>query len=199
MGLSGKSRFNFVNHIFVSQSRLYLSDTFNHRILIFSLSRLKNQCKCGESAGPLPGLKPASFKYPRGVWADDEHLCVADSENNRLVIFPEPVPSIGTRPKIFTHCDAGTTPRGVKGPVGFTVISDKGVLLDHHNDRVLIFPSLMPRNGDRPAMVLKNFEWKGRCCSFQGPRDVAVNNRYFFVSDLGNDRIVALKREDLDL
>jgi len=196
---SGNNTFMFPNHIFVRRDRVYVSDTMNHRILIFPLRRLENGCKCQEVVGPLAGLRPAGFKYPRGIWADDEHLSIADSENNRLVIFPEPVPSAKTEPRVFSHCDAGTRPRKVKFPIGFTVVGGKGILLDHFNDRAMIFNSALPKDGERPAWVLKRYEWGGRIYTFHWPRDMVANRRFLFVTDMRNGRIVAFKREDVGL
>ncbi|HEX6829834.1 MAG TPA: NHL repeat-containing protein [Burkholderiales bacterium] len=82
--LGAPYNFNDPKYLFIAgDGTLYVADQHNHRIKIFGAGYLPLGVIGTESAGSGPG----QFDRPEGVLADGERLWVADTYNDRIVLF----------------------------------------------------------------------------------------------------------------
>ena len=155
---TGSAQFSEPTGIFASSSYLYVADTFNNRVQIFALpinssaqaavSVLGQTATSGLVNG---GNGQASVSQPHGVWADPNFIYVADSANNRILIYP--VNFSGNGPNAMnvvgqTAYNTGAVNAGNPSPVSFGFNAPKGVcsdpnnnlfVADTSNNRVLVF------------------------------------------------------------
>jgi len=94
-GKAGPSLFNHPMKIATDGERLILADTWNNRVLIWnSIPTQINQppdLVIGQKDlySSQPGLAADKLNWPVGVATDGKHLLVADTENNRVLIWNE--------------------------------------------------------------------------------------------------------------
>ncbi|MBI3071356.1 MAG: hypothetical protein HYY84_04430 [Deltaproteobacteria bacterium] len=106
----------YASNKFTGMRRLFVADEYNNRVLAFDVSAMTDASVpklavtvLGQSRFDAGGAGVGSgMSEPRGVWASDSNLIVADSRNNRILFF---------------KLDGGSADDG----------SDAGSLLGHHD------------------------------------------------------------------
>ena len=204
---------------------LYVPDYGNNRVMVFSTASMSN----GENASYVIGqsnftnsnysTSQSRLTSPTAAALDNTNhlLYVADSGNNRVMIFPAygngswagssenalyeiGQPSGGTA---FTSSTAATTQSGLSYPVGVAVDVGNSLLYvaDEHNNRVVIFPVPVASNGENASYELGQasggtaFTSKTSGTGQSGMNgDYAVTldttNSRLFVGDYGSNRIL---------
>jgi hypothetical protein len=139
-------------------TKLAVADFDNNRVLIWNTFPTSNGAPAdvvvGQpdfTSGDTPDPPDAqSLRQPGGVASDGTSLFVADSRNNRILVFTpfptsnNPTASVVLGEPDFTHSDGNggsltPTATGLSFPFGLTMIGSKLVVNDNGNSRYLIF------------------------------------------------------------
>jgi len=152
------------------------------------------------------------MRAPTAVASDGTHLAVADTLNNRVLIWNSIPASIQQPPDVvvgqtnFTSATfPGDTPTAssLRGPQGVWLQNGKLYIADTQNDRVLIFNSIPASNGASADVVLgqPNMTTYVQVNIAEQKTDAAANNllnpvsvtsdgTHLFVTDLGYNRVL---------
>lgn len=80
---TGDGQFNWISHITIDDSYIYISDEMNHHVQIFNKSDRSFVAKLGTA-----GTGDGEFQQPSGLFVDEHrHLYVADTFNSRIQLF----------------------------------------------------------------------------------------------------------------
>jgi DNA-binding beta-propeller fold protein YncE len=152
--------------------RLFVSDSFNNRILVFNLNTSNQLAEripdnvIGQSTFTSSGITVSStgLNKPRGMVLDqaNNRLFVADSLNNRVLMYDTSSISDGmaaTRvlgQTTFTASGVNTTQAGLGRPIGLAYRSSDQTLFvsDRLNNRVLAYDVSTVTNGENATSVL---------------------------------------------
>lgn len=190
--------------VFCDGSAVYVADTLNHRVLIWTAFPSQDYAPAdlvlGESAAP-------KLREPRDVIAAAGKLIVADTLNHRVLIW-NTIPAVAAAADVVLgQPDMGTTGANTGGrsarslDLPYRVASDGSRLavVDHGNNRVLIWSSI-PAASNAPAdLVLgqKSFTSgaAGTGAGLRGPGGVLFWGGRLVVSDTGNNRVLVWDAE----
>ena len=151
-----------------------------------------------------PGLN-----NPSAVHSDGIRLVVADTNNNRVLIW-NTIPAVsGTDPDVvlgqsdFTGRFPETSPSGMRGPQGVWLDGGRLFVADTQNSRILIWSTIPTSNGQAPDIVLgqPDLNTRHEADLTQGvyeadeqrmldPVSVSVSGGKLFVADLGFNRVL---------
>lgn len=151
-----------------------------------------------------PGLN-----NPSAVHSDGLRLAVADTNNNRVLLW-QTVPSVsGTDPDVvlgqadFTSSFPETSPSGMRGPQGVWLDGGRLFVADTQNSRVLIWNTIPTSNGQAPDLVLGQPDldtrheadltkgvYESDAQRMLDPVSVTVSAGRLFVADLGFNRVL---------
>jgi len=234
----------FNDTLFVSDSSRIFASPQNHRVLAFRgiSSQLPGpkdshpwtdfeRCRvCGGVANLVLGqtafntsnigLTQDRFRTPTAVATDGLVLAVADTDNNRVLIWlnlptrdGQPADVVvgqgDFRSNGINFGGAGATPsaKGLRSPQGLWIQDGKLYIADTQNNRVLIFNSIPRSNGATADLVLgqPNFTsfvqsdlvqatLKATPTNMLSPVSVSSDGRKLFVSDLGHNRVLIWNR-----
>lgn len=197
--------------------RLYIADTGNNRILIYSTSITGN----GQAANTVlgqpnftssaPSLTRAGLASPESVSVNlsTGALAVADRDNNRVLIWNTP-PVANNAPASFvvgqsnfTSGSFGTSALLLHTPRGVGYDSNTGHLYvaDTDNNRVLIWTSIISTNGQLANRVIGQADMTSGVSSptsansLNQPTAVTIGDSsgVVFVADTGNSRILTYR------
>jgi DNA-binding beta-propeller fold protein YncE len=202
-----------------ANSRLFVSDTGNQRVLVFNAATITNGMSASYVLGQ-PDLTTNSLNFtssgtaaPQGLAYDSlgGRLFVADSSNNRVLVFNVSTGSIQTGENasvvlgqpVFTSSSAVVASTGMYDPVAvaYDPVGLQLFVADYMNSRVLVFGA-DPRtlvNGAAAVAVLgqtafsnANADTSGSATGLYVPSGVAFDpaNGRLFVTDSGNSRAV---------
>ena len=155
-----------------------------------------------------PGLADG-VQNPSAVHSDGTTLAVADTDNNRVLIW-QTIPTMnGTLPDVvvgqpdFESSTPRTTADGLRGPQGVWIDSGRLFVADTLNGRILIYNSIPTSNGASANIVLGQPDFDTRpepditksnvettASTMLDPVAVTVTNGQMFVSDLGFSRVM---------
>lgn len=164
---------------FDAAGNLYVSDE-GSRILVFAPNPAS-----GASAIRIAGLDPNSgspgataiaFNVPQGIAATSTNLLVADSNNNRVMVFP----LVGAWPSAATQISPSATAvigqtnytsntvnggnaepsaATVAGPVDIAVSQNEAFVADASNNRILVFPVSGGTIGSQGSRVIGQLDF----------------------------------------
>lgn len=193
---------------------LYVADTNNNRVLVMKTpvapgqlpARLYGQPNA-TLALPNSGGAPSAgtLQGPRGIFADATHVVVADTANNRVLVFDPgataSAASLVLGQATFTANAAGATAAAMQGP---TAAYSDGTSLwvgDTGNHRVLVWTSFPTANGQPADLVIGQTSFSGvlpnqgtgaaSASSLSFPSGIVVVNGVLYIADTGNNRIVS--------
>ncbi len=157
---------SFPSGIWTDGLQLFVADSGNHRILVWDSIPTTDGATADWVIGQddfdsnTSDASIDKFYFDEATLnSDGERLCVADDENNRLLIWNDfPMPG-DTRPDVvigqsdFDHSDdndddqdgisdSNPSARTLYAPVACTFVGNKMIVPDYSNDRVLIFSGL---------------------------------------------------------
>lgn len=201
---------------------LWVTDSGNHRIVGYSTTTLGNNAPATSIIGQpdavssLPnngGLGPSSLAVPNSISADKatRTLFVADGANNRVLRF-----SLGTSITVADRvlgqanfasnlANRGLAPAmdTLANPAGVDTDGTNLVVGDYGNNRVLLWRTMQPTNGQPADVVLGqpsassnliNTPPSGGSPLFAAPRMVATDGTRLFMTDAGNNRVLIWNR-----
>ncbi|HVV88085.1 MAG TPA: hypothetical protein VHE35_33825 [Kofleriaceae bacterium] len=193
--------------------RLLVVDRARHRVLLWSTIPTEGSTPAdlvlGQSTfdASAPGAGPAQLNSPFGVWSDGQRVVVADTGNNRVLIwrtFPtrNGQPADGVLGQ--SALDQATEPTSPEAttllhPTSIASDGDRLVVADTGFHRILIwkrFPSSSAEPAD-VAVAAPNLNSEGRLSFPADPHDfgmqvggVALFDGALFVADTYNDRVL---------
>ncbi len=186
---------------------LVIADTKRNRVLLIQNNKKWVLGQDGESAGGA-GTTAARLKAPTGVWSDGLRVIVADTGNNRVLIWSKWPTESGTKADRVlgqTSFTAGgaATGSGLNAPRGVHYDGKRLYVADSGNNRVLIWNGLPSSDGARPDLVLGQADLKAneaatKKTAMSSPRDVEVAGDTLFVADSGNNRVLAFSPLPVD-
>lgn len=158
---------------------------------------------------PTQGTLNGGLKAPAGVATDGIRIAVADTNNNRVLLWHSIPQNNGTPPDVvlgqadLTDNTARTTSTGMRGPQGVWIDSGKLFVADTSNSRVLIWNSIPATNGQsadvvvgqsdfdsRAEPILNQVNYPPRANRLLDPISVTVTAGKMFVADLGFARVM---------
>ena len=225
--------------LFVVDSNRLAATPVNHRVLLYqNLSRHVprpedelevnfNRCQiCVGVATTVLGqpdfttaeLKPASattMRTPGGIATDGRVLAVADSDNNRVLIWRS-IPAYNQQPadvvvgqpdftRVVPNDGGGFTPnnRSMKGPQGVWIQDGRLYVADTGNNRILIWNSIPSSNFQPADLVLGAPDFNtfvqpdltkavidAKATTLLTPVSVTSDGFRLYVSDLGHNRVL---------
>ncbi|HYM11484.1 MAG TPA: hypothetical protein VEU62_12170 [Bryobacterales bacterium] len=146
---------------------------------------------------------------PTAVASDGAHLAVADTDNNRVLIW-NTIPSgnntppdvVVGQPDFKTNLPT-TSQTGLRGPQGVWFANGKLIIADTQNARVLIYNSIPSANGakadielgepdftTRPSPNLNDSNVKPTASSMLDPTSATTTGNKLIVTDLGFNRVM---------
>lgn len=193
----------------IYNGKLYITDWGNNRILgynsIPSTMGPAADFVLGQTdfTGYASGTTASTFSYPWSSSAADGVFAVADTSNNRVLLFA-PVPTTMTPAASavlgqtsMTESSSACTKSTMSAPTSVSVTAGKLVVTDYSNNRVLIWNSI-PTTTTDPDLVLgqPDFTTCGgntggtSATSLLHPGDVWSNGTMLIVADSGNHRML---------
>ena len=152
----------------------------------------------------VPGLN-----NPSAVHSDGIRLAIADTNNNRVLLWNSIPLANGTEPDVvlgqsdFSGRLAETSPTGMRGPQGVWLDGGRLFVADTQNSRILIWNSIPTSNGQNPDVVIGQPDLNTRHEAdltkgvydpdekrMLDPVSVTVSGNRMFVADLGFNRIM---------
>jgi len=108
---------------------------------------------------------PLRLYHPMGVSNDGQHLLLADTCNNRVLIWNS-LPTDNVEPDVvlgqtsFNTNSPGTAQDKLRWPVDVSTDGEKVVVADAYNDRVLIWNNFSTENGQPADLVLGQVDFE---------------------------------------
>ncbi|KAK1548273.1 hypothetical protein Q3G72_008934 [Acer saccharum] len=189
---------------------LFVADSRNNRVLKFASIPQSNAASpslvLGQAdfTGANAHASPTGLAQPSALGGDGNHLVVADTNNNRVLIY---VPTASANQQAanvvvgqtnFTANTAACTATNLNHPQGVTISANKLVVADTDNHRVLIYNTI-PTAANQPADIVLGQADMATCLassaapsahSLNSPTDVWTDGNTLLIADKGNNRIV---------
>lgn len=206
--------------IFSSGAKLFISDSQNNRILIFNSIPTTSDASANivigqqnlsvNTANQGAAVGANTLDLPYGVFFNGAKFFVADSQNNRVLIFNS-IPTennasanvaVGQSNLTSNTANQGSSPAAntMYYPVFAYSYGSRLIVSDRYNNRVLVFNSIPTSNNAGAEVVIgqadmtSNLENQGgvsaNATTLYGPRCVMVGNTKLFVSDGDNNRVL---------
>ena len=234
-GVSGLAYVN--NTLMVTDANRLNATPLNHRVLLFNNVSgkfppptaelpVRDDVRCqvcvgnaevalGQKSligGDQQATNADTVRVPVGIASDGSRIAVADTDNNRILIWNQ-IPTTSGQPAnvVIGQTDftkAGTTSfnptsQSLKGPQGVWIQNGKLFVADTGNNRVLIWNSIPSQNNAAADVVLgqKDFtsfvqpdltqtELKPTANTLLTPASVTSDGTRLYVADLGHNRVL---------
>jgi uncharacterized protein (TIGR03437 family) len=158
------------------------------------------------------GVTQSAMRTPTAVASDGHVLAVADSDNNRVLIWNSiptsngaPADVVVGQPNFTSSSIPGNVPnaKSMRGPSGLWIQNGKLYVADTQNHRILIFNSIPTANGAAADLVLgqpnlttyvqpdlTKANSGANASNMESPVSVTSDGIHLFVSDLGHSRVM---------
>jgi hypothetical protein len=167
---SDPGQFDAPWHIAVDTQHVYVADSRNHRIQVFT-----HRGDYVEETGAY-GQADGFFYQPRGVAVDATRVYVADTLNHRVQVF------LKDWTFLAKWGSPGSSPGSFNEPHGIEVDEHFVYVADTKNHRVQVF--------DKSGVLIRHWGSLGTVSGqFDEPHDVAVDRAAVYVADKNNKRI----------
>jgi uncharacterized protein (TIGR03437 family) len=218
------------NYLFVADANRIGAFPSNHRVLIYQglqafvpppQAELAQGSNCPACVGmpntvlgqpdfttTTPGLQ-AGLNNPTAVASDGVQLAVADTDNNRVLIWKTiptgnntPPDVVLGQPDLKSNAPA-TSQTGMRGPQGVWFYNGKLIVCDTQNGRVLVYNSVPGSNGAKPDLVLGQPDFNTRpapdyslsnvkptASSMLSPVSATTAGNKLIVTDIGLNRVL---------
>ena len=187
-------------------SKVVVADTGNNRVLIWnSIPTTSNKgadVVVGQSSINAYSVNLPTMSGPRAVASDGTRLFVADSGNNRVLIWNTIPTSHGVAPDVVlgqaninnVDWDAMPSQSMFRYPCGVATDGQRLVVSDFPFNRVLIWNSIPTSNNQPADVVLGQHDFTGgyghnEDGGFWRPSAVRIFNGKLLVADTGNARV----------
>lgn len=203
--------------------KLYITDTMNHRVLIYNSIPVTNAATPDVVVGQTDlttgtnnqgGIGANTLGTPAGVYSDGTKLIIADQGNQRVLIYNS-IPTSNKPSADVVVGQAGFSSNGLNqggNPSANTLSSPRGVWVsngrlfvgDQSNNRVLVFNSVPTANNASADLVIGQSSFTTNSANQGGSvaantlgspssNSVLVVNDTLFVTDVSNNRILMYK------
>ena len=153
-------------------------------------------------------LNQSGLREPTAVASDGQRLVVADTNNNRVLIWNSIPLTNGTPADVvvgqpdFTKGAAATTASGLRGPQGVWISGGKLFVADTQNHRVLIWNSIPTSNGAPANIALGQPDLNSgftpnadilltpKATNMSNPVSATSDGVRLYVADLGHSRVL---------
>ncbi len=213
MGVSGSScasnRLKLPEDVMLAGGKLIVADTDNHRVLVWNQPPTTNgaaahlvlgqsgKSSCNANRGG--SVTAGTLHSPRGVWSDGTRLFIADTGNNRILVW-NTFPTADGQEADFVlgqgdveSSTAATTRNGLNAPRQLHGNGNQLFVADTGNHRILVWNALPTSNGAQPDHVLGQENFTGGSASttartFNSPAGVFAGSDFLLVGDRLNNR-----------
>ncbi len=195
--------------IYYDGNKLFVADTVDSRIQVYNSIPVTNFAASDYTVGGGGAVNGSDMLDPEGVFSDGATLFVADTGNNRVMVYdPLPTSSGGAANFVIgqTALTNGTANQGgaptsqtLNSPYSVFQAGSKLFVADGGNNRVLIYNSL-PTNFNAGADVVIGQPNMGSTQINQGgaptsqtlhtPANVYSNGAKLFIADASNNRVL---------
>ncbi len=149
----------------------------------------------------------SSMRTPTGIASNGQILVVADTDNNRILIWnsipaaiDQPADLVLGQPN-FTSVSPGTSRTALRGPTGVWIQGNQLFVADTQNHRILIWNSLPTAINQPPDLVLGEPDFNTAppvtvsdipptANNLYSPVSVTSDGQHLFVTDLGHARVL---------
>ena len=155
----------------------------------------------------LTNLTPTGFRTPTAIATDGKMLAVADTDNNRVLIWKSIPTVIDQQPDLvlgqpdFVTGNVGLSNKSLRGPQGVWIQGNRFFVADTQNHRVMIWNSIPTTNNQAADVVLgePNFstapaatvnDVAPQANNLFSPVSVTSDGQHLFVTDLGHNRVL---------
>ncbi len=213
-GVSAQS-LNHPTGIFSIGTRLFVGDTYNHRVLIWNTLPTGNQQAASlvlgqpnltSSSMNNGGQSAQSLNYPFGICSDGTRLMVADYGNSRVLIWNS-LPAVNRKAADLVVGQAGmnssagggiTSAQSLFGNSGVSLYAGRLLVTDLTNSRILIWNAIPTINQKAADIVLGQATMSSNGANNAGlnafnlsqPYGVGSAGTRLFVADHENNRVL---------
>ena len=209
MTASASTLYSPAGNPFFDGTTLFIADTFNNRVLGFTgipasspgtASLVLGQTSV--TSGTTAGTGAQRLNHPGTVFAAGGKLFVADTGNNRVLIYNTPVGNNASAVVAVGQADLSGTATGctattLNRPQSLYVTGGKLIVADTMNNRVMIWNSI-PTANPTPAANLILGQASATNCNARAtaannlswPADVWSDGTRLAVADLNNNRVL---------
>lgn len=201
---------NGVRDIQVCNGKLIISDTNNHRILIYNSIPTSNNAFADVVVGQpnftssSTGLSQSRFSGPR-AYCDGQRLFVVEATNHRVLIYNSIPTTNGAAADIvlgqenFTTNSAGTTANKFSTPVYAYSDTQRLYIADNGNNRLLIYNAIPTSNNVVADLVIgqsnlttgsANQGGSPAANTLSGVLDFYIANNKLMIADSTNQRVL---------
>ncbi len=202
-----------------SSGKLYIADTYNHRVLIYNSVPAVNDASANVVVGQPDkvsnianngGISAAVLWYPTGVYSDNTKLYIADSTNHRVLIFNSIPAADGTSADVVVgqpdmvsrnaNQGAGAAANTLNTPNAAYSDGTSLFVADSLNHRMLIFNSIPVADNtsadtvigqpDMTSSSINQGEPAPASNTLNWPATVYDDGTYMYIADLQNNRVL---------
>jgi hypothetical protein len=201
---------------FVTADQLFVSDSGNHRVLIWNSIPSANQeapdlvlgqADFNDKTANTGGISAQTMNNPMGIATDGTHFVVADYGNNRVLIW-NAIPTTNQQAadlvlgqSNFTSSTAnngGRSSSSLSAPMGVAITGTKLFVTDYSNNRVLIWNTFPTANKQAADLVLGQSNFTAGTANnggissqtLSGPYSVYSDGTRLWVTDFTNNRVL---------
>lgn len=206
--------------VFCSGGKLFIAENRN-RILVYNQIPTQNYTSADFVIGQpdfvshnqrysFDTQNEKSLNEPQGVFSDGTRLFVADSGNNRVLIYNQiPTASnasadlvIGQSNMTSTQANRGSSQAGANTlyyPTSVYYDGNKLFIVDSKNNRVLVFNQLPSTNGASADLVIGQNDMTSKSenqggsvnsKTLKNPEHITLNDGRIYITDTGNNRVM---------
>ncbi len=211
-GSAGLGTLKFPTRIFLNANRLYVADSYNHRVLLWTTIPTTTGTSANyvigqtTTSGGSSSVSQSRLNNPQGVFEDNGKVFVLDTSNNRVLIWNSIPSAHGALADVvigqsnFTAAGTKTDSLGFSGPRGLNVINGKIFVSDTYNNRIMIYNSVPTTSGVSVDQILgqrhttKTFDNSNGLSgfSFSMPYDIIYDGASYWIMDAYNHRVLKL-------
>jgi len=220
---------NYPEDVFLGHGKLIVADSGSNRVLVWNTVPTTDEAPadlvlgqvsfttCAENDadglnGPDATPGRATLWNPTGVWTDGVRLVVADTFNNRVLVWNQFPTRSGQPPDVvlgqasFTTQAVATTQTGLNEPSAVTSTGLQLLVADSQNNRVLVWNQFPTTNGTAADLVLGQPGFttahtydpttvgnNPSARSLQQPSGLLLTWPYLLVSDTKNHRVLVFQ------
>ncbi|MFA5940372.1 MAG: NHL repeat-containing protein [Sinimarinibacterium sp.] len=189
-------------------TRLFVADTANNRVLGYSATPVDNGAQADIVLGQsdfttnTAGTSRNRMALPSAVFlSNDGRLVVADSGNNRVLIWNSVPAASGALPDVvvgqtgFASGGSGTSQTQLAFPTSAAIANGRLLVADQNNNRVLVWNSVPSASGVAADLVLGQADFVSRydddeADEMNRPASVWSDGFRVLVADSGNHRVL---------
>ena len=195
------------NDVYSDGTKLFIADTENNRVLIYNSIPTLNGASADVAVGQpnlytcTSGCTATKLYEPWGVYSDGTRLYIADTYNNRVLIYNSIPTSNGASADVvvgqtdMTSNSGGCMANKLSVPGGVYSDGTRLYIAEYSNNRVLIFNSIPTSNGDSADVVIGQTSMTANssgCAAdkLYQPIDVYINGTKLYIADTYNNRVL---------